>query len=106
MFIFFSSVHKRLSHDSKAKPRAKNTSCESGFVVTVFHERVREKRGCDWSALIEISWKHNHDTETAVALSLLPIDESVRTEFLRYFSEFQWAHVRRKGMADVLCMQM
>ncbi len=62
----FSSVHKRLSHDSKMKPRAKNTGCQSRFVVKVFHQRVRMHHGKGWSALVEISWNHNHDTETAV----------------------------------------
>ncbi len=47
------------------------------------------QHGKGWSALVEISWNHNHDTETAVPLSLLPVDDDVSKEFRHYFAEFQ-----------------
>ncbi len=88
MFIF-SSVHKNQLHDSKMKPRAKNTKCQSGFVVTIFNKNFWKSCACGWSAAIEINWNHNHDTGTAMPLSMLPVDESVRNQFRQYFEEFQ-----------------
>ncbi len=59
LFIF-SSVHKGLSHDSKAKPKAKNTNCQSGyFVVTILHKNAWKMHARVWSAAIEITWNHN-----------------------------------------------